>query len=295
MLQQSIGFIGLGNLGLPMATNLAMRSWRVVVHDQDADRSAKAREVGGEPAEDVRALAACDYLCLAVPDGAAVSSVLLDQGLLDALPPRAVVLVHSTVLPETAVDLAERCAAKGVAFLDAPVSGGAARARAGELTTMVGASTDSLERGRAVLEDACTAIVHVGPPGAGAAVKLANQLMLFSALAGAYEAMSLAQAYGVDEDRVLSAVGTGTGASWASDNWGFYDKLSADYDEAAVPPEHRPWSKDLLDVVRAAEDRQLPAPLAALLSGVLPVAVRRHAEQARSAVPQSAASVQGGR
>jgi 3-hydroxyisobutyrate dehydrogenase len=295
VLQQSIGFLGLGNLGLPMVANLTARSWRVVVHDPDENRTVKAREAGGEPAEDVLALAACDYVCLAVPDGAAASSVLLDQGLLDALPATAVVLVHSTVLPRIALDLAERCAARGVAFLDAPVSGGAARARSGELTTMVGASADSLERGRVVLEESCDAIVHVGPPGAGAAVKLANQLMLFSALAGAYEAMSLAQAYGVDEDRVLSAVGTGTGASWASDNWGFYDKLWADYDEAGVPPEHRPWSKDLLDVVRAAEDRQLTAPLAALLNGVLPVAVRRHAEQARSAVPQSAASVPGGR
>jgi 3-hydroxyisobutyrate dehydrogenase len=283
--QQSVGFIGLGNLGLPMVANLVDRSWRVVVHDTDAARLAKAREAGGLPAEQVRALAACDYVCLAVPDGAAVSSVLLDQGLLDALAPEAVVLVHSTVLPQIAADLAARCAGQGVAFLDAPVSGGAARARSGALTTMVGATPDSLERGRPVLEAACESVVHVGEPGAGAAVKLANQLMLFSSLAGAYEAMSLAQAYGVDEDRVLSAVGSGTGASWASDNWGFYDKLSADYDEAAVPPEHRPWSKDLVEVVRAAADRQLPAPLAALLSGVLPVAVRRHAEQARSAAP----------
>jgi 3-hydroxyisobutyrate dehydrogenase-like beta-hydroxyacid dehydrogenase len=293
--QQSIGFIGLGNLGLPMVANLTSRSWRVVVHDPDADRTAKAREAGGEPAENLRDLAACDYVCLAVPDGAAATNVLLDQGLLDAMPSSAVVCVHSTVLPRIAVDLAERCAARGVAFLDAPVSGGAARARSGELTTMVGASADSLQRGRVVLEQACDAVVHVGPPGAGAAVKLANQLMLFSALAGTYEAMSLAQAYGVDEDQVLSAVGTGTGASWASDNWGFYDKLSADYDAAGVPPEHRPWSKDLVEVVRAAADQQLPAPLAALLSGVLPVAVRRHADQTRSALEDGTLRVESGR
>ena len=92
--------------------------------------------------------------------------------------------------------------------------------------------------------------------------------------------MDLARAYGVAEEQVLAAVGSGTGASWASDNWGFYDKLAADYDEAGVLPERRPWSKDLVDVVRAAADQDLPAPLAALLTGVLPPAVRRHADQA---------------
>ena len=126
LLAKSIGFIGLGNLGLPMVASLTSRSWCVVVHDPDTERTAKAREAGGEPADEVLAL-----------------------------------------------------------------------------------------------EEACDTIVHVGPPGAGAAVKLANQPMLFSSLGGAYDAMSLAQAYGVDEDRVLSAIGTGTGASWASDNWGF--------------------------------------------------------------------------
>lgn len=288
MASESIGFIGLGNLGLPMVANLAERSWRVVVYDSNGDRVAKAVAAGGEAAAEPSALAACDYLCLAVPDGAAASAVLLDHGLLERLAPTATVLVHSTVLPGVAIDLAARCAERGIAFLDAPVSGGAGRARSGELTAMVGATAEHLERGRPVLDAEANEIVHVGRPGAGSAVKLANQLMLFSALAGAYEAMSLAQAYGVSEDQVLNAIGSGTGASWATDNWGFYDKLSADYDEAAVPAEHRPWSKDLLDVVRAAADQQLAAPLAALLSGVLPVAVQQHAEQARgSQVVQS--------
>jgi len=145
---------------------------------------------------------------------------------------------------------------------------------------MVGSTAADLERGRDVLAAQASDIVHVGEPGAGAVVKLANQLMLFSALAGAYEAMSLARAYGVSEQQVLAAVGTGTGSSWVSENWGFYDTLSAEYDEAAVPAEQRPWSKDLTEVVRAAAGKDLPAPLAALLAGVLPPAVRNHADQA---------------
>ena len=276
----SIGFVGLGNLGLPMVANLAERSWDVLVHDPDPDRVTRAADAGAHPVTDLAELAGCGHVALAVPDDAAVTQVLLEQGLLESLPGESVLVVHSTVLPRTAIELGARCAERGIAFLDAPVSGGAARARAGDLTTMVGATETDLDRGRGVLEAECSEIVHVGPAGAGSAVKLANQLMLFSALAGAYEAMDLARAYGVAEEQVLAAVGSGTGASWASDNWGFYDKLAADYDEAGVLPERRPWSKDLVDVVRAAADQDLAAPLAALLTGVLPPAVRRHADQA---------------
>jgi 3-hydroxyisobutyrate dehydrogenase len=277
--EQTIGFIGLGNLGLPMVANLVERSWRVLVHDLDQQRVRTACKAGATAAEDLRTLATAQFLCFAVPDGSAVSEILLDQGLLDLLSPGTAVIVNSTVLPQTAASLAQECASRRIAFLDAPVSGGAARARSGELTVMVGATAADLERGRQVLKAQASEIVHVGEAGAGAVVKLANQLMLFSALAGAYEAMSLAQAYGVSEDQVLTAVGTGTGSSWASENWGFYDKLSAEYDEAGVPAEHRPWSKDLTEVVRAAADKNLPAPLAALVAGVLPPAVRRHADQ----------------
>lgn len=278
MTQQMLGFVGLGNLGLPMVANLVERSWRVQVHDLDPDRVELAVDAGAEAADDLAALAASDVLCFAVTDGAAVAEVLLGQGLLDRLAPGSVVVVNSTVLPETAVSLAQACASRRVAFLDAPVSGGAARARSGELTVMVGATAADLERARPVLEAQASEVVPVGEPGAGSAVKLANQLMLFAALAGAYEALDLARAYGVPEERVLTAVGTGTGSSWVSENWGFYDRLSADYDAAGVPAEHRPWSKDLVEVVRAAGDRGLPAPLAALLTGVLPPAVRTHAD-----------------
>jgi 3-hydroxyisobutyrate dehydrogenase len=229
--------------------------------------------VTGNPSD----LADVDYLCLAVPDGAAVSALLLEQRLLGALRAQTTVLVHSTVQPETARSLAAACARRGVAFVDAPVSGGAARARSGDLTVTVGATDADLRRARPVLEAEASDIVHVGDPGAGAAVKLANQLMLFASLAGAYEALRLAGAYGVSEEVALRAVSTGTGASWVSQNWGFYDQLSTDYDEAGVPAERRPWSKDLRDVVAAAREAEVPAPLADLLTGVLPPDVASHA------------------
>ena len=282
MAQPLIGFVGLGNLGLPMAANLVQRGWVVLAHDSDPARRRLAADAGAQATEAPADLAACDYLCLAVPDGAVASDVLLDQGLLERLRPEAVVLLHSTVLPQDAQDLARSCQDRGVAFLDAPVSGGAARARSGELTITVGATEQDLERGRPVLEAESAQVVHVGDPGAGAAVKLANQLMLFSALAGAYEAMRLVSSYGVSEEMVLEAVTTGTGSSWVSENWGFYDQLSADYDEASVPEQRRPWSKDLHDVVAAAGQSGQPAPLAELLASILPPAVSEHASRARA-------------
>lgn len=285
MAQPLIGFVGLGNLGLPMAANLVQQGWTVLAHDSDPGRRRLATDAGAEAAEALTDLAGCDYLCLAVPDGATASDVLLGQGLLERLRSEAVVLLHSTVLPQDAQDLASKCHDRGVAFLDAPVSGGAARARSGELTVTVGATEQDLELGRPVLQAEAAQVVHVGEPGAGAAVKLANQLMLFSALAGAYEAMRLVSSYGVSEETVLEAIATGTGSSWVSENWGFYDQLSADYDEASVPEERRPWSKDLHDVVSAAGQSGQPAPLAELLAMILPPAVANHARRARAADP----------
>lgn len=280
MASQSSAFVGLGNLGLPMVARLVDQGWHVEAHDVDRGRVQQAVEAGATPAYRLDDLAGADIICLAVPDGGAVTAVLLEQGLLDRLTSQSVVVVSSTILPGEAVALAQACADRGVAFLDAPVSGGAARARTGDLTVMVGATGEDLERGRSVLEALASEVVHVGAAGAGSAVKLANQLMLFSALAGAYEAMDLARAYGVDEDRVLTAVGSGTGSSWASAHWGFYDELSAEYDRTAVPDAGRPWRKDMREVVRAGADAGIVTPLAALLGDVLPPAVRSHADRA---------------
>ena len=102
MTQKSIGFVGLGNLGLPMVANLLAHSQPVTVYDSDQARVTMAVDAGATPASDLRDLAGCDLLCLAVPDGAAVSTVLLDEGVLEGLPNGATVLVHSTVLPAIA-------------------------------------------------------------------------------------------------------------------------------------------------------------------------------------------------
>jgi 3-hydroxyisobutyrate dehydrogenase len=144
---------------------------------------------------------------------------------------------------------------------------------------MAGGRAEVLERVRPVLDSVAGEVIHAGPAGAGAAVKLANQLMMFTALAGVQEALELAGAYDVPERVVLDAVSTSTGESWITRNWGFFDEVAAAYDSAGTPVRDRPWSKDLWDIVAAARDRSVPLPVAGLLAQHLAGKVEDHAHK----------------
>ncbi len=257
-----IGFVGLGNIGQPMARALVRAGHEVVVHDRDEARAEPCVADGAKASAD---FSGCEIVALAVPDDAAVSEVVR------GLPGDALVVVHSTILPGTARRLAaER------ALLDAPVSGGPDRALEGDLTVMVGGDEELVSRARPLLDAVGSDVRHVGPSGAGAAVKLANQLMMFSALAGAYEALEFARAHDVEEHVVLDAVSTSTGDSWVARNWGFFEGVARAYDEAGgTPVKYRPWGKDLYDVVLAAREVDVEVPVAALLSQILAGRVER--------------------
>jgi 3-hydroxyisobutyrate dehydrogenase len=269
--------IGLGNLGGAMVAALVDAGRPVTVWDKDPAAVARCEQFGARSAGGPRDLADHDVVAIVVTDDTAVREVLVDSGLLAALPATAVVALHSTVLPATAQDLGRLAAENGLSFVDAPVSGGADRARTGELTVIVGAGEASLSRARAYLDVIGSDVVHAGPPGAGAAAKLANQLMMFAALAGTHEAIKLTQAYGVGTEALLDAVATSTGDCWVARNWGFFDRVTADYNASGVPLETRPWSKDLWDVVAAARQVATPLPVAGLLAQVMADMVERHA------------------
>lgn len=277
---QSTAVIGLGQLGRPMVAALLDAGRTVTVWDSSPDAVSRCERLGARAAAGPRDLADHDVVAIVVTDDTAVRQVLVDSGLLAALPSTALVALHSTVLPATAQDLGNAAAEAGVGFVDAPVSGGADRARTGELTVIVGAGEQSLHRARTYLDVIGSDVVHVGPPGAGAAAKLANQLMTFAALAGTYEAVELTQAYGVSTDALLDAVATSTGDCWSARNWGFFDRIAADYNENGAALETRPWSKDLWDVVAAARHINRPLPVAGLLAQVMADKVERHAKDA---------------
>ena len=276
---QRIGFVGLGNIGKPMAQALLGDGWSVDVHDVDEEVTQEVAGLGGRAVESPDRLAECTLVAVAVPDDDAVEQVLVGSGLLGKLPEDAVVLVHSTILPSTAQRLADLATSHGVTVLDAPVSGGASRAASGELTIMVGGDEAGLERARPVLSTLAADVIHTGGPGTGAAVKLANQLVMLASLAGALEGLRFAEAYGASPEVALEVMKTSTGDTWVTRNWGFFDALARSYDQSGVPVRYRPWSKDLWDLVHASRQADLTLPVSGLLAQLMPDMVERHARE----------------
>lgn len=211
-----VGMVGLGIMGLGMARTLLREGFTVTGVDPSAARCALAEEAGATIA-DAREAMAQPIVVASLPTAAHVEEVVAH--FLDAAPAGAVFVDTSTSEAGTSRRLAERCNAKGLGFLDAPVSGGPAGAQGGALTIMVGGAADHVERARAVL-DAMAApdrVIHVGPPGAGNVAKLVNQMLLASHLIAAAEAMRMAEAAGVPAADVLGVVNGATGRSGATE------------------------------------------------------------------------------
>jgi 3-hydroxyisobutyrate dehydrogenase len=162
----AVGFVGLGNIGRPMVQALLNAGWDVAVLDRVPDRADELADAGASVAKSPTDLADCEILVLAVPDDAAVESVLEGpDGWLEQSREGRTVIVHSTVLPETAARLSQVCADRGVGLLDAPVSGGADRAEKGDLTIMIGGDADVVERVRPLLDSEGSQVLIVGWSG----------------------------------------------------------------------------------------------------------------------------------
>ncbi|MDV6014095.1 NAD(P)-dependent oxidoreductase [Haloechinothrix sp. LS1_15] len=191
------GFIGLGNIGRPMALRLADLPGGLVVYDVDTAATAPLADSGAAVAGSITELAAkADIVCVMVRDDDQVREVI--EELLAAGRQDQVVAVHSTVHPDTAVELATRAERHGVAVLDAPVSGGAMGAADGRLAILLGGADQAVARARPILERLGEVIVHFGPAGAGTKAKLARNLLHFVAFTAVTEAERLAESAGVD-------------------------------------------------------------------------------------------------
>jgi len=198
------GFIGLGNIGKPMARRLVAGGLETTVLDvAEAPVEELVRE-GAKAARSPRELAAlCDVIGVCVRDDADVRAVLGgEDGLLAGAKPGSVIAIHSTVLPSTVREAGAQAAERGVGLLDACVTGGAANATAGKLTYIVGGDAAHLERARPAFETAASLIVHTGPLGSGAATKLCNNLMTYLAWLSAFESLMLGRAAGLAEDKL---------------------------------------------------------------------------------------------
>jgi len=212
-----VGFIGLGQQGAPMARRILDAGhpttlWARRRASLDAFVDTGARFAAG-PAE----LAAdCDVVCVCVVTDADVEEVVTGTGgVLAGLRGGGVVVVHSTVHPDTCRRLGEVAAARGVFVVDAPVSGGGPAAERGALLVMAGGDADAVEMCRPVFASYADPIAHMGPLGAGQVAKLLNNVLFTANLATAASAVALGRALGVDADRLAGVLGHGSAASFA--------------------------------------------------------------------------------
>lgn len=194
----TVGFVGLGNIGKPMALRLAAAAdVDLVVYDVAAEPVAELEAAGAEPAASIAEMAAAvDVLCVMVRDDAQVREVMGE--VLGVAGARLTVAVHSTVGPGTPAELEDAATQHGVRLVDAPVSGGAMGAADGTLAIPVGGSVAAFEAARSALELMGSVVVHAGPIGAGTKLKLARNLIHFVAFTAVTEAQRLAEAAGLD-------------------------------------------------------------------------------------------------
>jgi 2-hydroxy-3-oxopropionate reductase len=211
----SVGFIGLGVMGRPMAHNLLGADVSVTVHSRSRGPVDELAQAGaaraGSPAE---VAAACDVIILMLPDDDAVESVVFDDsGVLEGLRDGALLIDMSTVSPGLDRRVAESVGQRGGEMLDAPVSGGDAGAKAGTLSIMAGGSAAAFDRARPLFEILGKTIVHVGDHGSGQVVKACNQIVVALTIEAVAEALVLGSASGVAPETVIEVLSGGLAGS----------------------------------------------------------------------------------
>ena len=218
----TIGFIGLGNMGAPMAANLVKAGHQVTGYDINAAALRTLEQAGGKIAGSAaEAARGAECVITMLPAGAHVREVWLHQGgLIEAVKQAAPLLIDcSTIDVESARAVTAAAAEAGLAMLDAPVSGGTVGAANGTLTFMVGGSEDAFARGLPILQAMGRNIFLAGGPGAGQAAKICNNMMLAINMVGVAEGFLLAQKLGLDWGKLHEITSTATSQSWALSNY----------------------------------------------------------------------------
>lgn len=216
----TIGFVGTGVMGGPMAGHALAAGYRVVAHTRTRARAEGLLEAGAEWAPDVAELAGrCDAVITMVGYPADVEEVYLGEGgLIANARPGTYLIDCTTSSPSLASRISAEAQAHGVHALDAPVTGGDVGAREARLSIMVGGSDGAFAAVEGLLRVFGTTIVHQGPAGAGQHAKMANQLAIAGSMIGAAEALGYARASGLDPERVLQSVSAGSAGSWTLAN-----------------------------------------------------------------------------
>jgi 3-hydroxyisobutyrate dehydrogenase len=258
-----VGWIGTGIMGAPMARRLIGGGNRVRVFNRSPERARALAADGATVAADAAACAAgVEMVFIMVPDTPDVEATVAK--IEPALKPGQIVIDMSTIAPAAERAISARLKAKGVEYLDAPVSGGDVGARDGTLAIMAGGDAAAFARARPLFELMGKRITHMGASGAGQMTKLANQIAVALALEAAAEAIKLAQAGGLDASRMVEAIGAGAAGSWQLSNLG----------PKIIAGDYRPGffikliRKDLRLVAEAARESGLALPGLALMASM---------------------------
>jgi 3-hydroxyisobutyrate dehydrogenase len=214
-----VGFIGLGNMGWPMAANLARAGFKLLVCDADHARQDDfAAEFGAVSTDGPAAFSGAEAVVTMLPNGAVVREAILDSGVAGALPDRALVIDTSSAAPSQTIELRADLAELGIALVDAPVSGGVARATDGTLSIMLGAGDEAVaERACRVLGAMSARIFRTGGLGTGHAMKALNNYVFAAGFAAASEALIIGGKFGLDPAVVADVLNVSSGRNVATE------------------------------------------------------------------------------
>jgi 3-hydroxyisobutyrate dehydrogenase-like beta-hydroxyacid dehydrogenase len=260
-----VAFLGLGVMGGPMARHLAVKGGHdVVVYNRTAARAAAWVAENGGRAAPTPAAAAADrdfVLCCVGNDDDLRSVTLGPDGAFAAMRPGAIFVDHTTASADVARELAAAAAARGIGFLDAPVSGGQAGAEGGVLTVMVGGEPAHFAAAEPVIATFARAITHMGPAGAGQLTKMVNQICIAGIVQGLAEAIHFAHRADLDVEKVIATISKGAAQSWQMENrWKTMDEGRFDFGFAVD------WMrKDLAILLGEARRNGARLPLTALV------------------------------
>ncbi len=255
--------IGLGSMGFGMASSLLRDGYSVTGYDLNAEAVAQLVNLGGNPAQSPgEAASGANVVLCVVVNAAQTESVLFGPaGAAVAMAPGGVILSCATMPPDAARDFAARAAASGVGYLDAPISGGAVRAAAGELTIMASGAAAVFALVRPVLESIAAKVYELGEDaGTGAAFKIVNQLLAGVHIAAACEAITFAKAMNLDITKVYDVITASAGNSWMFENR-VPHILEGDYSPRSAVDI---FTKDLGIVSDIGREMKFPTPIASM-------------------------------
>jgi 3-hydroxyisobutyrate dehydrogenase-like beta-hydroxyacid dehydrogenase len=253
-----VGIVGLGKMGQPMARHLRKAGFEVTGCDVDEAARRRAAEAGVTVAADPRAVAqASDFVVVVVGFDKEAEAVLLgSDGIAAAARPGLIVGIASTVAPRTMQRLADRVAGSGMVLLDMPITRGEPAAEAGELLVMVGGDAQAFEACKPALSSFANSIYHVGELGAGQVGKMVNNMILWSCICANFEGFKLAEGFGVDLERLRTALVDSSASNWA---------LQTRIDRFPMP-----WAeKDMRIVLGEADRLRLSVPLSGVVTEVV--------------------------